>query len=286
MGYFIPKPTEFSTIPDYSSYPGVSGYNLSITGTTTFQLTPGYARAFGSDFGIQYSGTSPGSTNVLLGDVAQLGAGGCWPVPMSSLTLTNDTVFGVYLISKSSGTTGGSLNPSVRTSVVVATGNNFLPPGYDVFRRIGLVDIAAGTTNILPWDQTGNGNDRSYVAYTQKHKLNSGSATTFTQFSLTTGSGFIPPKPNITVFLTAYMTVTTAGTGFNISFTAASAGLIPPIYIHSPVVTQQLAVPFTTNAAQDPTSGESILFYQSTNAGNVLGIDSSGFIDSLGNDLF
>ena len=286
MAYFLPSPTNFSSLPFLGSNAFVSGLEMNVISMTQFTINPGAARDLISDFVISFSPYSAGGTPVLTVDVSTRGLNGCYPYLPNDLNQSINIVYPVYIV----GNTAGNVN----TAIIVATGDEFLPPTMNAYRRIGWIYINSATSafpgTIDAWTQSGSGNDRSYVLTNQRHRLISGTQTGFTSFSLTSGSGVengvVPPKPNVTVFCTAYMTVVSAGTGANISYTSASQSFISPIYIRNPVITLTTSYPFTTIASQDPVTGDSILYYQVTTSGNVLSVDNSGFVDSLGPTLY
>lgn len=153
-----------SPSPDYSSEPFISGYEIVLgpssvwrQGGTKFSIKPGSARAYNCGFNIVFnpfgiSNTAP----VLEVDISNLGALGCYPTPYAELDLApTDNTFGVYILGDTSG-----VNP---TTAVVATGNNFLLPGYNVWRRIGAILIDGTYLQLIQYTQTGSSVDREYV---------------------------------------------------------------------------------------------------------------------------
>lgn len=284
MAYFIPAPTAFPVVPDFSSNPFVTGFELAVTGNFTFTVQPGAARALTSDFVIEYPSFIPNLPAVITADVSTVGLNGCFPHSIASLGLADHTMFGVYIIANSAGTTGGSLNSNIAPAVVVATGNNFLPAGYDVFRRIGYVLIDDANGHLIFMEQSGRGNDRQYHLNAGPLAVSAGNATIATSLDLTAGDGVVPPGAGQNVilglvingnaanaYLRVYPTGNTVGNG--------TAGLI------TPVATQTLAAEGELNVGVN-NIGNASIDYLVNNAGTTATIVVNGFVDSLGADLF
>lgn len=157
--YFQPKFTNGTyAVPDYSIDPFVAGLSLKITGLTTFTLSPGSAKAFSSNNVIQFNPMlTPGFGPTLNLDISTTGPLGCFPVPLSQFNFSGVNVaFGVYII----GDTGGI----AKTTAIIATGDNFLPTGYNVWRKIGTVYVNNSTLQLYPLAQEGYSNERKYTA--------------------------------------------------------------------------------------------------------------------------
>jgi hypothetical protein len=178
--------------PYYGSEPFISGFELELTGDRTFTLSPGSARAFTSDFVISYDPyTVPNLPPKLTVDLNTTGALGCYPTPLANLNITDWTSYGVYLLGDTSNT-----NPP---TVIVATGNNFMLPGYQVWRRVGTIYIAHNTLNLLKLTQAGAGNTRTYNLTDEFGSANYGPASFFL-VPLSTGRA--PCNPSITTHAT------------------------------------------------------------------------------------
>lgn len=282
MAIFIPVPN-FSTVPDYQSNPFITGLEITVTGNTTFTVNSGSARALTSDFVMQYPGYLPGLPTFITADISTVGENGCFPSSIASLGLASDTMFPVYLIANSGGTTGGSLDSNVAPVVVVATGNNFLPAGFDAFRRIGWVYVDSGTGNLIYMAQSGKSNNREYRLNGGPVAVNAGSATTATSVDLTTGDGIIPPSSGISIILGFVLNGNAAGayvrtfpTGH--TSTSAMAGVI------TPVTSQNLGVSGEIISGVNA-SGNASIDYLVNNASTTVTIVVSGFVDSLGASL-
>jgi hypothetical protein len=291
MAYFIPNPTAFSVIPDFSSAPAVSGFHLDFISTTQMFLNPGYARAFGSDFPIVYPSIVPNAPSYILLDTTVVGAGGCFPFAISDMTLASNTVFGIYVIAKSSGTTDGSLNPSVNVSAVIATGDNFLPPGYDAFRRVALCYVDSSTNLLIKWIQSGFSNDRQYMAQDAVRVLTAGNATTYTLIDLTTGNGIVPPGHANYAELTLSLNPAVVGDELEVTASVLTPGTLAAVSLVGNVASQTIQ---TTGEIVCGIAGGNVfatntnaaINYKVTNVGDVANIWVSGFTDSLGNNLF
>lgn len=286
MATVAPSSPRFSVIPDYASFPGVSGFNITITGNTTFSVSPGYARALCSDFALSFPSFAPNTPATLDVDIADTGINGCFPFSLASLSIAADTVFGVYVIGKSSGTTGGSLtNTANKLAVVVATGDNFLPEGYDSYRRIGLVCVDSATEYLLDYQQSGNGNLKTYILQDAVTVLNAGNATTKTTIDLTTGGGLVVPDKNITVLLNVSITPNAAGGYVTLepsSLTATPA----PVQIFGSVAAQPNTSYVQMTATPNASTGNANISYYVDAGGSASTIKLVGFVDDLGNELF
>lgn len=283
MAYLIPAPTAFPVIPDFQSSAFVNGFELDITGDTLFTVQPGMARAMASDFVIAYPSFSANLPAEIEVDIAEVGPNGCFPVSIDSLALANKTMFGVYAIAKSSGTTGGSLNAELATAIVVATGNNFLPAGYDVFRRIGLVYVDDATGFLIFMSQAGHANERTYMLEDTFAVVSAGSEIAATPVDLTINDGIVPPGQHL-VFLGLTLNGNAAGSYLQIFPTGDAvnnpvAGLVTPVAAETLGASDQMICGINS-------LGNASIDYLVDNAGSDASIFVKGFADSLGLELF
>lgn len=286
MAYLIPQPTKFSSVPDYDSPAMVSGYGLKVFSATQLTLTAGSARAFGQDYYISYAPNQPGLTEEIGIDVSTVGANGAYPVAVPDLVLADNTVLGVYVIGKSSGTTNGSLDNSVNVSAVVATGDNFLPPGYDVFRRVGLVYVDASNNELLPWIQTGLANERKYWLEDGVELVSAGNATTDTNLNLSVNEGIILPGKSTQIDLSISFTAGAAGQYVTVAPFGLSASLDVPVTLFSPstnVISWNVSMVCGLLSASPRNAA---IKYKVSNSGASTNIYLVGFTDVLNNDLF
>ena len=284
MATYLPAP-QSAAVPIFSSNPFVTGFNMAVTGNTTFTLTPGAARAMTSDFVISYPSYSANLPALITVDVSTVGANGCFPVALASLGLGLQTQFPVYIIEKSSGTTDGSLNPAVNAVCVVATGNNFLPAGYDAFRRIGWVYIDDVTLHILPMTQSGNGNERTYVLQDPLTPVSGGNATAQTVVDLTINDGAVPAIPNVKVLLNVEIAPSAANGYVCVEPGNATAASLAPVEIIGSVAAVKNSSYVEMISTPNATTGNAEIKYFVDNAGSAATINVVGFEDSLGNTL-
>ena len=283
MATLVPNPS-FSAIPDYSTNPFVTGLKITVTGNTTFEVSAGAARAQNSNFVIEFPGNAPSAPAVLTCDITDLGANGVYPKSIASLSLANKTLMGVYIVANSAGTTGGSLNAGISPAIIVATGDNFLPSNYDVFRRIGFVYVDDATGNLIPMSQSGMSNDRTYAINDSVLALSAGAATTRTAVNLSSGDGVVPPKPDVLVYFVSIITGNAAN-AFGQVFATGNAGSGNPGGTITPVATGQLGAQFCMPAGQN-NAGAASVDYLVNNAGTALTLAVGGFVDNLDASVF
>lgn len=287
MTVLVPVPSATNaTIPDYSSAPFVAGYNLKITGNTTFTLSAGCARAFNSGFVIEYPAYLPAAPAFLTCDISTVGLGGCYPNSIASLGLATNQTFGVYVIAQSSGTTGGSLNPVVLPQVVVATGNNFLPAGYDAFKRVGYVSVNHSTSHLISMQQFGNGNERTYVFADPIVGVSAGASTTPAIIDLTSGDGLIPGFKNIEVLLNVQITPAAAGGYVSVEPGSLTAASLAPITVYGSVASVVNSAFVETIATPNATTGDANIQYFVNTGASAATINVVGFVDSIGFHVF
>lgn len=290
MAYVIPTRASLNStnVPNYSSDAGVSGYHLDFISPIQMFLNPGYARAFGSDFGISYPGNVPSGSPYILLDLTVLGAGGCYPKLASDLSLANDTVFGIYVIAKSSGTTNGSLNPAVNVSAVIATGDDFLPPGYDVFRRVALCYIDSATGLLIKWIQAGEGSDKQYLLQDPVLAVSAGVSTTDVDLDLTSGDGVIPPGHANYAQLNISLVAGAAGQSVSVAPTVLNATTLPPLtFVATAAVENTWSTEIVCGVLGSVFDhGNAAIKYRVSDVAAAATISVAAFTDSLGNSLF
>jgi hypothetical protein len=285
MTVLVPVPTAFSVVPSFQSFPFVSGYHMNVTGNTTLTVGPGAARALTNDFVIQYpsfSASLPGNISV---DVSTVGLNGCYPVAISSLGLTNNQLFPVYVVTDTSGTFATGSVTTNGPYVIVATGNNFLPPNMNSFRRIGWLWVDHTTGFILPMLQQGDGNEREYLLNAPITVVSGGTSfTTPAEVDLTSTVGLIPPNRNSKVMLN--VSLTGAGTSSFVylqpnNFSASGATATTVL---TQVASHALGVMVDMVCGTDATTGDAAIKYL-VDSGSAVTIQIAGFTDSIGNHL-
>jgi hypothetical protein len=214
----------FSTVMNLNNVPFIFGFELAVTSTTQFTLNPGCARAVTNNEVIQYPSAQPNLPGKITVDVTTVGANGVYPFSIDTSGITSDTTFPVFVLGDSRGS-----NPTV---AVVATGDNFLLPGYDSYVRVGLVYIDSATGHLIPLKQTGHYEVREYQLASGVSVLNAGNDTTTTLVDLTVGDGPIPA-------------VWTSKVKLNVSFTPDSQANVArfgiPGLTGTPIVLQEAA---------------------------------------------
>jgi len=284
MAFFTPEPISFATTPFFGSDAYVSGLNLTVTGLTTFTIGPGSARDLVTDYPIVFSNAIAGNPPAITVDISTTGLNGCFPVPLASLNLAFNTVFPVYIVANTEGTTSGNQNPSTYPAIIVATANEFLPKNMNAYRRIGFIYVSSGSGFIIPWSQTGNNNDRTYMLAEAVVVLAAGVAGVYTDVDLTASAGPVPPNTRSLVYINT--SVTSAVPGDSVQFTTGN--LSPATYTTISIV-QTGAAPLPTMttllATPDEVTGHAEIRYRVT-GGAAASLRVSGFVDNLGPSLF
>lgn len=284
--YFIPQPDAFSAVPSFQSFPGVSGFELSVVDGTHLNLLPGFAKSLTSDFSLQYPAFAQNQPSSITIDTSVIGAGGCFPVSLQNAGMTADTVFGVYVIDNQDGVSSGQPYGTEQVpSAIIATGNNFLPYNYTAYRRVGLVYVDHTTFQIIPMIQIGSDNDREYILQDPLTAV-TGSATSATEVDLTANAGVVPPNVYSRVNFNLSLAAFAAGSYVEIepvNFTAAS---VVPTKFEGNVASTTTAVNIEMICGLDATTNNAAIKYLVDNAGSTATISVCGFTDSLGLRLF
>lgn len=261
-------------VPDYSSNPFVSGYELHITGNSTFTLNPGAARAYNSSFVITYNPfLTPGLPQKLNLDLTKVGPLGCFPYPINNVSLLDFTSLNVYAIASTSG------NENIATSAVVATGDNFLPPGYDAWRKVGTVYVDDGTRFLDRMLQLGSENERTYLL---DNFLPSSSYGPTSFFPLPLSTGRSPCNPKFTTEVLIQTVYTANALGDFAALSPKNSGIALPFYIKSPAagggqLIDEITVPVNIDA-----NGNSIIYVSVSGAGSSLIPRITGWIETMG----
>lgn len=268
MAYFQPtftngtKHTPLRSVADY-----FSGYELTITGNTTCVLEPGCVRAFTADTAISYTGQDPTLPSKMTIDITSIGPLGCYPLPFTSIAV--DTSLPVYVLGDSSGAN--------HTTAIVATGNNFLIPGYDVWRRVGTVYVDVSAVGLFSMVQDGSGATRNYVLAEALLAVSGSAATTLTAINFS-GAGF-PCNPLLTSDIRMNVRYITGGLTDVLVLTPST--FAPPSYpltIQSPVVGQALMV--GANMAPSTSDTETNIYFRNSAVGALSSIWLSGWEES------
>ena len=276
-----------SSVPFYGSNPFLEGFELTITptpspawtfGGTQFTLNPGSARDFTSDFVIAYNPYSiSGLPAQITVDLNNTGPGGCYPKAFEYIHLVGQSeALAVYVIGDSSGVNV--------TSAIVATDNNFLPPGYDKWRRVGTILVVAATRQLMQITQRGSGREREYVSL-QRITGASYGPTTF--FTIQLSCGTLPwSSPMVTdvlhrlSFTASDPSDYAAITAFN--FATATTAL--PFTIQSPVGSGTLIEQYWIPVGKDALN-HNIQYVTVVGAGPTLETAQMGWRESMGLQL-
>lgn len=289
MATFIPVPTAFSVVPSFQAVPFVSGFRMINTGSSTFTVGPGACRALCNPNVIQFPSFSASMSGNITVDVSTVGANGCFPNSIASLGLSKNTVYGVYVCANSSGTLASSSTPSVSAVnpvIVVATGNNFLPAGYDLFRRIGFVQIAHATGFLIPMSQSGHNNERVYTLQDPYVALSGGASTTQAIIDLTANDAPIIPSQNIEVILNVEITPNAADGYVCVEPGTLTAATVAPLQIFGSVAGHKNSSYARTTSTPNASTGNANIQYFVDNGSSASTINVIGFVDSIGNSLF
>lgn len=271
MAHIQPSFPGGNPYPDLSSEPIIYGFELVVTGSTTFTLTPGLARAFTSSDIISYPGNEAGFSGLITIDISKVGALGCYPNSLS--VLTDSTSLSVYILGDSTGKNSPTF--------VVATGNLFLLPGYNIWRKIGTVYVNSSINSLYEFTQTGTGIERQYILI-EPFPGNNFTTGNFHPFTVNTG-GF-PCNPNFAEEALFARAIIPASVTDYVSITSfdhfGPLNLKPPFTLISPVAGNELRdqvwVPLTN-------IGDNIGVYMTVaGAGNVMATAFLGWTENMG----
>jgi hypothetical protein len=300
MAFFGPSPVTFPSSPYFGSDAFVSGLELNVVNLNQFTIAGGACRDLLSDYVISFDPVALGQ-EFLLCDVSTVGPGGCFPRNILTVSTQYNTTFCVYIIANKSGTTDGSKSGVVSPAIIVATGNEFLPPGYNAYRRIGYIYIKGSLTNsppqpqgsILPWLQSGSGNERLYTLQTSRIRLSTSSVpTTYQPISLTAfQAGITPLKNNVVCTFTYRLSVNPAGDFLLFSADGVDAATSPSpfvIFVNNTSNSVQSAGVFTMPSTLTFNGTETSIYYKfaSGGVGSALQVNQTGFYDSIGLSIF
>ena len=273
MAYFIPVPITFSTIPCYLSQPFVSGFEQTQVGAAVINLAAGCARALTQDYVIK-------SLSPLSLDLAVTGPGGFYPFLPSTLGLVYNTVFGIYLCYDTTHTVLGP-NPTL----IGATGNEFLYPGYNTFVRVSLTYVNFNGLTYNSWVQSGSSNDRIYELDVPRFRITGGTSNTFAFVSLTNQNGIVPPKFGVNAKFSCRFQSANDGDILAMSYLGQNVANEANALQICPTVGAHMGTTFPMVCGQNTISGDSG-FYYLVSPGASVQINNIGFTDNMGNFLF
>jgi hypothetical protein len=142
----------------------------------------------------------------------------------------------VYVIANSLDP-NGLVNP--KGGLVSLSSSPLLPPGYDIYRRIGWAR-SGGSSTLLTMYQSGNGNVRQYSYDTMIAVLTSGTAQTLTAIDVSTAC---PPLNNMRVNFFVEFTPATAADTVKFAPFGSTATVIPGVSGAVAAIKQSMQVP-------------------------------------------
>lgn len=294
MAFFKPNPSFPSTPaynPMYSSANGVCGFEITTVGATKFTVNRGCARAVTVDGNIVFTGVQPTTSGLIEVDISTVGLNGVYPSSISSLGLTNDTMFPVYAVMQSSGF--GATTDSPTVGVVVCTGDNFMPPNFyaengGLFRRIGWVYISALTGELIPFIQSGSFDQRTYQFNSAVRVLEGVPGVTVdTDVNLSGGNLPIVPGVMSPISLTAAINPTLDGQFVSIKATGSQETdpskytfLISGSAAAAPIFEANSMVP-----GANATKTQASITYVASTVDITIALNLNSFVDNLRLDL-
>ena len=264
-----------SAVANWSSHPFVTGYHLIHGSVNTLSMTPGAARAYANDFVISNDGRLPGTNGNLQLDTTVVGLGGCSPVLMSEAAPVDNTSFGVYVLGDTSG--------ARPTAVVIATGDDFMPEGYDAWRRVGMVQNVGGTDDLVFMEQNGLGTERAYHLQSSIPLVVAGNFTGFGIVDMTSGNAPCHPELTSHAIMSVEYTPALASNLFEMALATAPAPTTWPVRLSSSVdaVTTHQSVVMYPEVNQNVVS----VYYRVANIADSVDINLAGFTESLSVDV-
>jgi hypothetical protein len=291
MFFKVPTNPNLVETPDFSNRPFVAGFELTITGPTTMTFLPGCARSVDKPDTVYYPPINANSPGVITVDVSTVftttgldfngnpvtgtpvGFGGCFPLPLNQAGLAgNNTVFPLYAIGNDSG--------KPFTTIIVPTGKDFLPAGYNSFVRIGQVYIDGTTFHIIPSLQTGHYEVRQYELANSVTALSTLTpATSATFVDLTTGNGPIAPGFTSKVLLNVFFNPNAQTDVLTLNPTGLTGGAI---ILQGSVAGAKSSFLVEMLPGIDATTGHAGIDYAATSASDTVDIEIVGWTDDMG----
>lgn len=203
----------------------VEGLAVSVASTTTLGLAAGACRDSTEDQDIQVSAAKTinfANAGVVNGiDTGAIGA---------------SKLYYVYAIADSLDP-NGLVHP--QGGLVSLSSSPLLPPGYDIYRRVGWARTGAGST-LLTMYQSGAGNVRQYSYDTMIAVLTSGTSQTLAAIDVSTAC---PPLNNMKVNFFVEFTPATAADTVKFAPFGSTATVIPGVSGAVAAVKQSMQVP-------------------------------------------
>lgn len=232
---------------NYGSSAFVQGFLPQSWTNTTVVYGPGSARAYTSDWILEYPSNIAGAPGTITINTAVVGLNGTYPGTIASITPTTGVYMApVYAVGNSSGTTDGSLvstNNVIPALVIATASTGFVPAGNDMFRQVGFVFINS-SGNLVPYAMSGHYQNRTVTLQDAILVLNGGAVIGPTKVDMQIGTlsspstnYYLPYSSTKALNLrVAFTNNTNDDTGFIVphGLTVAS---IPPTLFQGPVNT-------------------------------------------------
>jgi hypothetical protein len=282
MSAFIPVPTTFSTIPSYTSQWFLNGFEYSIRNFTTFNLNPGMVRSLTSDLIIR----SPAQLSC---DISTVGPGGCYPTLPLDIPITYNTVYPVYICWDKTNTVMTE-NPTL----ITATGNEFLPSGYNEYSRVSLsyVNGTSGAAvggvpgTLYPWTQSGSGSDKEWALIVPRIIISGGIATTPTLLTLSDQNKIMPPQNGLKGIFSTRFQAANPGDSLVLSYDGSNLANQSNALQVTPSISGHDGMTFPMICGQDPITNDAAIYYYVSSGATSIQINNIGFLDSMGNRLY
>lgn len=276
MAYFQPSFADLPGSPiiaNFQTSAVLNGLDIRHVSTTVLAVSAGAARAYATNTVISFPSSLPRLNYEAQINTATLGALGCWPELPATAAPTLDTAFPIYLLGDDSGKNAPTL--------IVATGNDFLLDGYNVWRRIGQAHFDAGTNNMKFNVVTGLGSERHYQYLDTLSLVSAGNATTNTLVDLSATDFPCDPKFVTRLDLQIKFTPATAATNtFEVVTSTAPITSNPPLIVKS--VADGVQYVGNVSLVPDVNSGATAFYYKVSNAADAVDIRLVGYTESLG----
>jgi hypothetical protein len=269
---------------NYGSFGFIEGFLPQSWTTTTAVYGAGSARAYCSDWVLEYPSNIAGAPGNITINTAVIGLNGCYPNPISAVTpSTGIQLVPVYAVGNSSGTTDGSLNSNTNVipALVIATAaTGFVPAGNDMFRQVGFV-LVNTSGQLVPYAMNGNYANRTVTLQDGIEFLTGGAVAGPTTVPIAIGT---LTSPSTTYYL-PYGIVKNVNIGYAFTPNAAAdvASLIPygltsgtraPVIIKASAAVQ---VEGNVIMAVGNDLGNAAVNYSLTSTSDVLSLWLSGF---------
>lgn len=229
-----------------------SGLNISWLTATTLNISPGEI----SD--VQNQNDLLSRNNIIL-DSSIIGAGG-----LDNGTLA-EGLYKIYILN--------SVLPNLPSVIMSLSDSPVLPFGYGYYKRIGYVAVDSSLEFVKFW-QVGDGMVRAYFYDTLPNVLTGGTATTFTNVSLTK---VVPLVDNVKVTFKATLTPAVAG---DAAYLLPVGGLAttPNGILGSVATVPQIA---QLDCVAKVSGVDSVVTYKVTSGTDELDLDVLSYIDYL-----